>query len=259
MRGTDSTSGTLLQGTRSCAEVKKRLDVLVAQREVGEGSQEQDQSSVAATQARKKFGRKMSKKRNGGSTVRWRRELAKGGEEDKVRGLVVTAFRSPLSDTSEVVQPPAYVWSRWEKLLTRAMAAELGGISSDVFAVPSVHMRKRGCVWRVVRVFARRQLLREVLQVHGVRGRQVLEPLQRGGGLQLSQGAVPNTRVPMLCRAARVRPGQMQALHADSGHCEQAQNREFEYANIPLAWIHVRLACMPKLHAPASTNEIEGR
>lgn len=84
MRGTDSASGTL-QGTRSCAEVKERLDVLVAQREAGEGSQELHQSSVAATQARKKFGRKLSKKRNAGITVRLRWEQAKGGEEDEVR------------------------------------------------------------------------------------------------------------------------------------------------------------------------------
>jgi hypothetical protein len=126
MHGSDSTSGTL-QGTRSCAEVKKQLDVLVAQREAEEGSQELDQSSMTATHGRKKLGRKMSKRRYGGSTVRWRREQAKGGDEDEVRGRVVTAFADLSQRREPGCSTPCIRVEQGENLLTRPMVVELGG------------------------------------------------------------------------------------------------------------------------------------
>ena len=88
MRGAGGTAA--LQGTRSCAEVKTKLDVLVAQRgEAGGEDEKLELGTAAAAQAKKnQRGRKKAQKRNGNATVRW---MAQNGA-DKVRGLSSSSY-----------------------------------------------------------------------------------------------------------------------------------------------------------------------
>jgi hypothetical protein len=88
MRGAGGAAA--LQGTRSCAEVKTKLDVLVAQRgEAGGEDEKLELGTAAAAQAKKnQRGRKKAQKRNGNATVRW---MAQNGA-DKVRGLSSSSY-----------------------------------------------------------------------------------------------------------------------------------------------------------------------